>query len=99
MAKHHRRAFGSIFRRGDTWYAAWFERGRRKRKAIGGAKDFAERFLAQKAALLDREEALGIRAVESIRFEDFVSQYSTLFAGQKSPNTIYREASYVKSTV
>lgn len=44
-------------------------------------------------------EALGIRAIESVRFSDLVKQYSTIFNGEKSPMTIFREASYVRSTV
>ena len=99
MANRGRRGFGSLYRLEGIWYARWTERGFRKKKRIGRDRALGERFLAKKAADLDREEALGIRAIESIRFADLVAQYSTIFSGEKSAMTIYRESSYIKSTI
>lgn len=94
--RRNRRAFGSIVERKGIFYARWIERGKAKKKAIGPSRELAERFLGKKGAELDREEALGIRAVEVIRFEALLDRYEVLFAGQKSPVTAKREWEYLK---
>ena len=92
-----RRDYGSIVLRGGVWYARWTERGTTHAKAIGESKTLAERFLAKKRADLDQAEALGIRPVNSIRFEDLLTQYPRLFAGQKSPLTVKRDQDQLKA--
>lgn len=92
-----RRDFGSVYQRGRVWYARWTERGRLHSKAIGLTKSLAERFLATKRADLDRAEALGVRPVQHILFEDLLEDYPRLFSGQKSATTIKRDLQQLRA--
>jgi integrase len=92
-----RRHFGHIWLRGRTWTVRWQERGRTRTKAIGLTKSLAQRFLAKKEADLAIAEALGIRALDTVRFEDFLNDLPAACRGKKSAITILRELEFLRA--
>jgi integrase len=97
MGESERRGFGHIRRRGKVYYARWHENGVQKEEAIGKRRGHAERFLARKAMELERYRALGQRDVVPLRFEDLLDEYEAVFAGDKSPTTIARDAAILRA--
>ncbi|MCK6478853.1 MAG: site-specific integrase [Planctomycetes bacterium] len=95
--RRQRRAFGTIFLRGRIWTARWQERGRTRTKAIGPTKGLAQRFLAKKETDLAIAEAMGIRPLDAIRFEDFLKDLPAACRGKKSSITVLRELEFLNA--
>ena len=85
------RSFGLIRKRGKQYYARWTEFGRYREVRVGPSWDQADRFLSRKAMELGLERATGVRPVVSIKFEDLLKDYESIFAGEKGKPTLARE--------
>jgi len=58
-----RRRFGSVLRRGRTWYVRYRVNGLEVLKSLGPSRKLAEDFLADVQAKLAKEEGLGVRPI------------------------------------
>jgi hypothetical protein len=70
------RGAGSLFRRGGTWWIAYYRRGRLVRESAKTSKEStAARLLRARLATADRSDFVDPRAAERLRFSDLSALY------------------------